>query len=136
MKLIPYLNYAGNCEEALNHYQKVLGGNIEVQSRYDQPGGMTIRDEYKNKIMHARFYFGGNTIFASDAHPSRAPKGGDNISMSLSIAEDKALEVFTALAEGGNITMPMERQFWGDLFGMFIDKYGINWMVNGEKEQK
>lgn len=132
MKLIPYLHYAGNCEEALNHYKKVLDGRIEIVTRYDQPS-MNAPEDYKNKVLHARFYFGDNTIFASDTFPGNTVTAGNAITLSLSIQEDKATEVFNNLAAGGVVTMPFERQFWGDLFGQLTDRFGIKWMVNGEK---
>jgi PhnB protein len=133
-KLIPYLNFPGNCEEVLNAYKKVLGGAFEIVTRYDNPA-MKVPDDYKNKVLHARFTFDDNIIMASDAFPgqSSSGKGSGDVSLSLSFSDvEKAKQVFNGLAEGGSVRIPFEKQFWGDWHGNFTDKYGIHWMVNVE----
>ncbi|SFF00967.1 PhnB protein [Chitinophaga sp. CF118] len=130
MKLIPYLHFQGNCEEALNHYKKVLNGTAEIVSRYDDPN-MKAPEGYKNKVLHALFTFEDNSIMASDSYPDQELKAGENVALSLSLKGDvEATRIFNELSEGGQILMPLEKQFWGDLFGYFVDRYGIRWMVN------
>lgn len=134
IKLIPYLSFNGNCEEALNGYQKILGGNVEVQTRYDNPA-MNAPEHYKNKILHARFHFDDQSIFASDVFPgSSVNTQNNNAAMSLDIPDlEKAKQVFAELSEGGKVRVPFEKQFWGEWHGNFTDRFGINWMVNSQE---
>jgi PhnB protein len=129
--LVPYLQFHGNCEEALNFYKEILNGRIDITSRYDNPA-MKAPEDFKNKILHASFYFGKYMMFASDMMPKKL---GDslhsNIAMSLGLHDEKyALEIFNKLSEGGKINVPFKKQFWGDWHGNFMDLFGIRWMVN------
>jgi len=74
IQLVPYLHFNGDCEEALTTYQQILGGEINVVNRYDNPA-MKAPEEYKNKILHAAYSFGGNTILASDTLPGSQLRG-------------------------------------------------------------
>ena len=131
MKLIPYLNFPGNAEEVLNRYQKIFNGTISDVSRF---GEMAPADaNYKDKIMHARLAFGENMLMFSDSMPGQPVDHGNGIYLSI-ILTDEALarSIFGQLSEGGNITMPLEKQFWGALFGQVTDSYGVSWMINCE----
>ena len=131
MKLIPYLSFPGNCEEALNHYQKIFNGNISDVSRFGET--FPVPDDQKNRVMHARLAFGDNMLMFSDNMPGKSVDFGNGISLSIGLTDEaEARSVFGELAESGKITMPMEKQFWGALFGMVTDKYGIHWMINCE----
>lgn len=131
MKLIPYVNFAGNCEEALNTYKKILGGKIEIVSRYDNPA-MKTPEEYKNKVLHAWFEFDGIYIYASDVFPGRPMPVTGNVALSLEAdSVEKGKEIFNALAEGGRVNHPFEKQFWGGWHGNLIDRFGVFWMING-----
>ena len=88
-------------------------------------------DEHKNGIMHARLTFGENMLMFSDGMPGTAISHGNGINLSVSMdSKAQALSVFDKLAEGGIVIMPMEKQFWGALFGMAKDRFGITWMIN------
>lgn len=130
MQLITYVTFTGNCEEAMNFYKDALGAEILLLNRMsDSP--MDIPAEMKNKIMHARLKIGENVLYLSDTLDSKALVQGNNISLSLqpkSIAETE--DVFTKLSAGGTVKMPLQDTFWGARFGMFVDKFGIHWMVN------
>ena len=133
MKLNPYLNFDGNCEEAINFYADVLAGEIKMLMRYDQmpPDTCKIEDSWKDKVMHATLEFGeGNSIFFSDnVNPGFVQ--GNNAHMSLNIPEEEEAEkVFMSLLEGGIETMPFGPVFWGGKFGMLTDKFGVQWMVS------
>lgn len=132
MKLVPYLNFAGNAEEALNFYKAVLNGNIEMFSRYGE-APMPCEDADKQRVMHARLVFDGNMIMMSDM-PSKYPDSpAGNFSLSIGMEDPAAMEkVFNEMADGGSITMPLADQFWGAKFGMLKDKFGVNWMFNCE----
>lgn len=133
MKLNPYLNFQGNCEEVINFYKDVLDGEIVMMSRFsDMPPEMCeIGDNDMNKIMHATLTFGeGQTLLFSDnINPGFNP--GNNIHLSINIAdEEEAEKVYNSLLEGGNATMPFAPAFWGGKFGMLTDKFGVQWMVS------
>ncbi len=135
MKLFPYLNFPGNCEEALNFYKEALGGEIIQLGRYGE-SPMKSPEELKDKIIHARLQFGDALIMASDVMNGRPVNTGDNISLSVDSDNDQQLEeVFSKMANGGKITMPLQEQFWGAKFGMLTDKFGIHWMFNCEKKK-
>ncbi len=131
MKLHPYLNFAGNAEEALNFYKDALGGEVLTISRYgDSP--MPSDDDWKQKIIHARLQFGDdNIIMISDTMKGNSISTHGNIQLSIGLDdEEKTKQIFDKLAEDGKIAMPLAKQFWGDLFGMLQDKFGISWMLN------
>ncbi|HEV3221564.1 MAG TPA: VOC family protein [Puia sp.] len=129
--LVPYLQFQGDCEEALNFYKDILNGRIEIASRYDNPA-MNAPEDFKNKILHARFYFGKFMLFASDMMPKKISETvQNNISISLGLHDEGlAKDIFDRLSMGGKINIPFKRQFWGDWHGNFSDRFGIRWMVN------
>lgn len=134
MQLEPYLFFDGKCEEALNFYKDVFGGEIEGLSRWkDMPPGSEgppVTPQTENRVMHASFRAPGVTFMASDASPGKVYGEGP---ISLSIGTDEIPEaerVFNRLAEGGNVEMPMTDTFWGARFGMLTDRYGVDWMIN------
>lgn len=120
MKLFPYLNFSGNCEEALNFYKEALGGEIIQLGRYGE-SPMKSPEELKDKIIHARLQFGDALIMASDVMNGRPVNTGDNISLSVDSDNDQQLEeVFSKMANGGKITMPLQEQFWGRNLGCLL----------------
>jgi len=132
MKLIPYLNFQGNTEEAMNRYQVIFNGTIHDVSRFGDTNPNMPADQ-KNGIMHARLTFGDNLLYFSDGMPGSTITQGDGINLSLGLDDElQARSVFDQLAEGGQVTMPMQKQFWGAFFGMVRDRFGINWMINCE----
>lgn len=134
MQLEPYLLFSGNCEEALSFYKSVLGGEIAGISRWkDMPKdaqGPPVTPENENKVMHARFEAGSIKLMAADASPEKS-YGEGPISLSLATSDlAEAERVFDALSAGGKVEMPFSDMFWGAKFGMFTDKFGIDWMVS------
>jgi len=129
--LVPYLNFDGNCKDAMMFYQSVLGGNLSIQT-FEEAFPETPQ-EHKNRVMHASLEAESIRIMASDTSPEYGPPfvQGNNVHLSIIGNDESTLrEWFGKLAEGGTVTMPMEKQFWGDVFGMLIDKFGVNWMIN------
>ncbi len=130
----PYLNFAGTAEEAFNFYKSVFGGEFAMVMRFsDTEHGANLSEEDKNKIMHIAFPIGGNMLMASDCLPSMGQTitNGTNFSISVSPDSlDEAQRIFNELSAGGNILAPFKKEFWGDYFGLFFDKFGIQWMVN------
>lgn len=134
MKLVPYLHFAGNAEEALNFYTDALGGEVLMINRYgDSP--MPADEDYKQKLMHARLQFDGNLVMISDVFKGQPVSTNGNIQLSVEVPDkDRLQEVFNKMAEGGTITMPLADQFWGATFGMLKDKFGVSWMFNSENK--
>jgi len=132
--LMPYLQFQGNCEEALDFYKNILEGRVEIVSRFDNPA-MNAPENFKNKILHAAFFFGKFQLFASDTMPQKTAESFvPNISLSLGFTEEeKAKDIFDRLSVGGKIHVPFKKQFWGDWHGNFTDRFGIRWMVNCTK---
>jgi len=127
--LNPYITFDGTAEEAMTFYQAALGGDLEV-SRFGDFGAPEGVDP--QGVMHANLATSaGFTLMASDAPPGQPAGSGDNISVSLSGDDDGELRGYwDKLSEGGEVTMPLEKQVWGDTFGMCKDRFGVHWMVN------
>jgi len=133
--LVPYLHFNGEAEEVLNFYKDVFNGEVIALNRYaDSP--MQVNEEWKNKIIHSRIKFGDNIIMISDSHNGQLTSKEGNIQLSVEVDDEKKIEeVFNKLAEGGKVTMPLAKQFWGATFGMLRDKFGVNWMFNHEEKK-
>lgn len=136
MELAPYLNFSGNCEEALHFYAKVLNGKITfIQHFEDSPMADQVGPEFAKKVMHATLEFSGRHIYGCDAPPEHQARM-QGFSLSLETATPAESEkLFQTLAEGGIVTMPFQKTFWSAGFGMLKDKYGTPWMVNTYQQQ-
>lgn len=128
-RLNPYLNFPGTAREAMEHYATVLGGDLTVTTFADA-GAEGVPDP--QKVMHAMLETpDGFTLMASDLPPGMAHEPGTNVAVSLSGDDGDALRRWwEGLSDGGTVTMPLERQMWGDDFGSCTDRFGIHWMVN------
>lgn len=126
----PYLFFNGRCEEALEFYSKALGAKIEVLSRFkDAPPGMA-QSGMENMVMHASFRIGETVLMASDGRGNNELQF-EGFSLAIDVPDEKTAEsVFNALADGGKITMPLEKTFWAPKFGMLEDRFGVGWMVS------
>ena len=132
--IIPYLTFNGNCQEALDFYSLVLGGRITFVQRFaESPMSDKVPDE--NLIMHSEFSFGESKFFASDSMPGQEPHSGNKVTLCIGMTDaDESRKIFDALADRGQVQMPLEKAFWGALFGMLRDKYGICWMLSCQTE--
>ena len=127
-RLNPYIGFAGNAREAMEYYRDVFGGELAVDT-YGASG--MAAPGHEDKVMHAQLETpAGYTLMASDAPPGMETSGGSDISVSLSGNDAELRDYFAKLADGGQVTMPLEKQVWGDEFGMCVDKFGVQWMVN------
>jgi PhnB protein len=136
MDFEPYLFFDGKCEEALNFYKGVFGGDIAALMRWKEmpadADGPPITPETENRVMHSRFQGNGFAFMASDASPGKT-YGEGPISLSIGVTDPAEAErIFNRLAAGGNVEMPLAETFWAKRFGMLTDKYGIDWMINCE----
>jgi PhnB protein len=136
MELAPYLFFdSGTCEEALNFYKDLFKGEITGIMRWkDGPPEMQGDPAHGNRVMHSDFKAPGVHFMASDARPTTR-YGDGRISLSLDTPDEKeARRLWEALARGGKVEVELEKVFWGALFGMLTDKYGVDWMVNCQLE--
>jgi PhnB protein len=128
-RLNPYISFSDDARQALEFYRGVFGGELTVNT-FGEAGGAEGPDA--DKVMPGQLETpAGYTLMASDTPAGMDRTVGTNISVSLSGNDDDELRgYFTKLSEGGTVTMPLEKQMWGDEFGMCIDPFGITWMVN------
>ena len=135
MQMNPYLIFNGQCETAFKFYERVLAGKIEAMLTHaGTPAEAHVPPEWRDKILHARLSVGDEVLMGSDAPPGRYEKP-QGFSVSLQITKPADAErIFKALGENGAVQMPFQQTFWAFRFGMCVDRFGIPWMVNCEKE--
>ena len=130
-RLNPYLNFSTNAREAMEFYQSVLGGELRI-STFAEYGGAPEGLEADN-VMHAMLQTpGGLTLMASDT-PGGAGPSGEAGGVSLSLSGEDAEELrgyWEGLSARAAVTVPLQKQMWGDEFGMLVDEFGMTWMVN------
>lgn len=131
----PYLNFAGNTEEAFNFYRSVFGGDFTAVQRFkDTPEAARVSNGDGEKLMHIALPIGkGNILMATDALESMGHKltPGNNFHLSVEAESKQDAEKFFAdLSRGGKATMPLTDTFWGAYFGMVTDRFGISWMIS------
>jgi PhnB protein len=134
MKLNTYLNYGGNCDEALHFYEQHLGAKIVMIGRFgDMPGATSLTPERAKQVMHARIMFGDTMIMASDG-PPEGFQPMRSVYLTLSVDSDEEAErLYALLSDGGEIFMKMEETFFASRFAMLRDKFGTSWMIIHEK---
>ena len=128
-KLNPYISFEGTARDAMETYRDVFGGELNLNTFGDfgqAPPG------FEDKIMHGQLETpAGFTLMASDTPPGMPHQPGSTISVSLSGDDESELRGYwDKLTDGGQITLPLEKQMWGDEYGMCTDKFGVGWMVN------
>lgn len=136
MQLQTYLNYGGNCEEAFRFYEQHLGGRITMLMRHgEQPGGAPVAPEWARAVLHARMSIGGTELLGADIPPDRfQPIRSAYLSLTLD-SDQEADRVYTLLAEGGQVFMPMQDTFFASRFAMLRDRFGTSWMLLHPKPQ-
>ena len=132
MKMNTYINFAGNCADAFQYYEKHLGAKAGMMMTHAQlPGPTRLGPEWKDKVLHARIDIGGSELAAADipnAEPMRSAY------LTLSVDKDQEAErIFRALSDEGQVLMPMEETFFASRFGQVRDRFGINWMILHER---
>lgn len=139
--LSPYLTFNGNCREAFDFYKLVFHKEFAYVGLFkDMDCGQPVPESEQNKIMHISLPINECvSLMGSDTSESFCQKTvfGNNISISINCnTEEEAKRIFAELSAGGEVIMPLEMQFWGALYALFIDKFGISWMVNYDCEKK
>jgi PhnB protein len=134
MQIVPYLYFKGDCESALKFYEACGLGTIRDLRRY-QGTPMAERDggTWRDKVLHSLFEGPGLRLFASDGPDSEPMKG---CALYLEYGDvDSAKASFDALSAGGRVTVPFKKQFWGEHYGNFTDKFGVQWAVSGRPRE-
>jgi PhnB protein len=134
MEVQAYLFFSGRCDEALEFYKRALGAEVQMAMRFKEspeaPPPGTVPPGWENKVMHACMRVGDSVVMLSDGCAASAPNF-QGFSLTLNVAnEAEADRIFSALAEGGTVQMPLNKTFWSPRFGMLTDRFGVNWMVN------
>jgi PhnB protein len=134
MKLLTYLNYGGNCEQAFRFYEQHLGGKITMMMTHgQQPNPQDVSPDWKNAILHARMTIGETELMAADVPPDRfQPMRSAYLSLLVN-SIDEAERIYALLSNGGQIFMPMEETFFAVRFAMLRDKFGTSWMTLQER---
>ena len=135
-KLNPYVRFNDEkCREAMTFYKDCIGGELTFQTIGETPMAKEMPKEAQDRIMHATLKKGDLQIFAADMMRDKAVVG-DNITLALECESKKEIEtLFKKLSAGGEVFMPLEKAFWGGLFGVLTDKYGVEWMLNFQEEE-
>ncbi|MFD2611153.1 VOC family protein [Paenibacillus gansuensis] len=134
MSIDVYLNFNGNCRDAVLYYAKVFGqpepkimafGDVPADPNYPMP------DEAKNMVMHSRLEISGSRVMFSDVFPGMKFIEGNNVSLSLVLDnEDELRSYFQQLSDGGTVGMELQETFWSKCYGQLQDKFGIHWQFN------
>jgi PhnB protein len=134
MSVNPYLNFAGNCREAVQFYAKVFHTEQPKFMTFgEMPGdpNFPMTDEAKNRILHADLVISGTHVMFSDTPPGMPVVPGSNISLTMvSTSRDEITNAWNGLKEGAKVTMDLQQTFWSKMYGMLTDKYGVGWMFS------
>ena len=134
MKLNTYVNFAGTCAEAFRYYEKHLGGKVGMMMTHGQaPDQSRVKPEWKDAVLHARISLGGTELMAADI-PDAQPMRSAYLTLGVDSDID-AERIFTSLADGGQVLMPMEQTFFASRFAMLRDRFGTSWMLLHPKPQ-
>ena len=128
MNLEAYLFFPGNTEEAMHHYQGILGGDLSITRRGDVDP--TAPQDEKHRVINASLGTGTFTLRANDRADATSEVQTRIELTIVGTDEDHLRRIFNGLSEGGTVKTPLEKMFWGDIFGGLIDKFGIGWQVN------
>ncbi len=133
MKVCPYLEFDGNCREAFDFYAGAIGGTIVSMMTFGEtPAAEHVPAASHSQIMHAALQLDdGHFLMASDGMPGQPSQGikGASVALHPETPAD-ADRVFANLADGGQVTMPIDRTFWAERFGMLVDRFGVPWIIN------
>jgi len=136
----PHINFNGNAEEAFNFYKSIFGGEFAKIIRFKELSGsdFQVSENEANKIMHIALPIGKNILIANDVPESMGRTNENENRSKISISaesKEEADKLFNGLSEAGKIEMPIADSPWGSYFGMFRDKYGIEWIVDFDPRQ-
>ena len=130
MQIEPYLFFDGRCEEAIEFYRRALGAEVNMLMRFkESPDPASAPAGSADKVMHASFRIGDTTVMASDGHCLGKPSF-QGFALSITLPDETQVErIYAALADGGQVQMPLAKTFFSSRFGMVADRFGVSWMV-------
>jgi PhnB protein len=132
MKMKTYVNFSGSCAEAFRYYEKHLGAKIGMMMTHAQsPEQSRVNPDWKDKVLHGRIAIGDTELMAADI-PNAEPMRSAYLTLGLD-SDMEAERVFSALSEGGQVSMPMQETFFASRFGQVRDRFGMNWMILQER---
>ena len=132
MKLNTYVNFSGTCAEAFRFYERHLGGTITMMMTHGQaPDQSNVKPEWKDAVLHARLSVGGTELTGADI-PNAQPMRSAYLSLNVE-SDAEAERIFSALADGGEVFMPMQETFFATRFAQLRDRFGLNWMIIRER---
>ena len=133
-RIVPYVNFQGKCREAMNFYRDCLGGDLTLMTAGESPVCDQMPPDSENLILHSALEINGSAIMGTDM--GKDDLGSGPIAITLEFTdEEETRAAFKKLAEGGTVVHELHEAFWGGLFGVLGDKYGICWMINSSKDQ-
>ena len=133
MKISPYISFNGNCQDAVNFYEKAFNAKAEINRYKETPkeNGYKVQEGTEDLIMHAQLEIGGAMIMLADMPPEYPVKNGSNIAVMAEFDNaDAAKSAFDVLKEGGEVSMELQETFWSKCFGSLTDKFGIIWNIS------
>ncbi|ARU60849.1 hypothetical protein CBW65_06880 [Tumebacillus avium] len=129
MKLIPYLSFHGQAEEAMKFYADALNGEVTQLGRYSEAPGMQVPEGFADKVLHGRLQIQDTFLYFSDV--DRDVNKGDQVSLTLEFESEEAIDAaFAKLSAGGTVHVPLDKTFWGAKYSKLVDKYGMQWDLN------
>ena len=134
-KLVPYINFYGKTREALDFYKQAFGGGeLNIMSMEESPMADQLPADQRDHVMHSEFNIGDVCFMATDMHEDEKKHTSQMITLSLNCeSEEEINRLFKNLSQGGKIETELKTEFWGGIFGLITDKYGIRWMFNYQK---
>lgn len=132
-----YVNYNGRCQEAMNFYKENLGGELNIMLVGDTPLKEMCPPAMANQVAHAMLVKGSFVLMGTDMTPPEGYTKGNDIALSVNCSSEEEInDFYNKLSAGGKIIDPMKQQFWGALFGVVADKFGIVWMLSFDKNMQ
>lgn len=132
-----YLNFTGNCRQAMEFYKDCLKAELTLQTVAGSPAEQQCPAAMRDAILHSTLQKGALLLMGSDMSGPEGITPGNNIALSLNCSSEEEInDFFNKLSAGGQILHPLRAEFWGATFGVFIDKFGIRWMLNYDKKQQ
>lgn len=130
----PYLHFTDNCKDAMQFYQSLFGGELEIMAIGDSPAKDQFPKELHYQILHSSLINGSFYLMASDMCGQGNLNQGNSVQLNLNCSSEEEIKtLYRKLSEGGRILEELKEPFWGGLFAMLIDKFGVRWMLSYEK---
>jgi PhnB protein len=129
IELTPYIFFKGDCSDAMEFYEKVFGGKLDLMKYEDVPGDFPGKDQMKGKVMNSSLETDDFIIRASDTQ--KASVAAKKVSICLTGSDEAKLrKIFEGLSEDVEVAFPLKKEFWGDIFGQVTDKFNVDWMID------